>query len=552
MNFQTRRQDVEKTLRIVVVGGVAGGATAAAKARRENETAEIVIYERGPYVSFANCGLPYYIGGVITERSKLLVQTPEGLARRYRIDVRTRHEVLSIERKAKQITVRGPDGAVTTDRYDRLILSQGAAPIVPPLPGARSENVFTLRTLEDMDAIDAFLTERKPQSAAVVGGGFIGLEMAEALLARGLRVTIVEMLPQLLSPLDPEMAAMVESHLLEQGVRVVTGNGLAEVLESSVRLQDGSEVPAEMVLMSVGVRPETTLAREAGLAIGTTGGVRVNGRMQSSDPDIYVVGDEAEVPQRITGEKVRIPLAGPANRQGRVAGANAAGGHLVYRGALGTSIVKVCEIVAGSTGMNERTAREKGIGILSSFTTSPSHASYYPGATPMTIKLVASDGSGVLLGAQVVGRDGVDKRLDVLATAISAGMSVEDLEHLDLAYAPPFGSPNDPVNVAGFVASHLLRGETRAVTPAELQGSGRKLVDVREPSEIARQPVPGAVSIPLGELRGRLGEMDRDAQYAVTCQVGLRGYLACRVLGHHGFDAANVAGGVSCLEHALR
>lgn len=536
--------------RILIVGGVAGGATAAAKARRENEHAEIVVYERSAYVSYANCGLPYYVGGVITDRDKLLVQTPEGLRRRYRIEVHTQHEVVAIDRGAKEIVVRGPDGAESRDRYDRLILSQGAAPIVPPLPGVQLPHVFTLRTLEDMDAIHAFIADRKPLTAAVVGGGFIGLEMAEALLLRGLQVGVVEMLPQLLPPLDAEMAAMVEEHLRGQGVSVVTENALQAIDEGSVLLRDGTRMPAEMVLLSVGVRPETTLAREAGLEIGTTGGVLVNGRMQSSDPSIYVVGDEAEVTHLITGEKVRVPLAGPANRQGRVAGANAGGGHMHYRGTLGTSIVKVCDVVAGMTGINERTARQKGIAILTSHTHSPSHAGYYPGAQTMSIKLVVADGSGRLLGAQVVGREGVDKRVDVFATAIYGGLTVEDLEHLDLAYAPPFGSANDPVNVAAFVAAHVLRGEVRAIPPSELAKTERKLIDVREPREVEKAPVPGATNIPLGQLRGRLGELDPGQAYALTCQVGLRGYIASRILDQRGFDAANVSGGETSIRMA--
>jgi NADPH-dependent 2,4-dienoyl-CoA reductase/sulfur reductase-like enzyme/rhodanese-related sulfurtransferase len=536
--------------RIVIVGGVAGGATAAAKARRENERAEIVIYERSAHVSYANCGLPYYVGGVIHDRKKLLVQSPEGLHSRYGIEVHTRHEVVHIDRAAKELVVLGPDGDELRDRYDRLILSQGAAPVVPPLAGVKLPHVFTLRTLEDMDAIDRFLTERKPATAAVVGGGFIGLEMAEALLHRGIAVSIVELLPQILPPLDPEMAAPVEAHLREQGVRVATGSGLHSVEEESVLLQDGTRLPAQMVLLSVGIRPETSLAREAGLAIGPTGGVAVNGRMQSSDPDIYVVGDEAEVTHLITGERVRMPLAGPANRQGRVAGANAAGGHLHYRGTLGTSIVRACEIVAGMTGISERTARQKGISAFSSYTHSPSHASYYPGATTLAMKLVVADGSGRLLGAQIVGRDGVDKRIDVLATAIAAGMTVEDLEHLDLAYAPPFGSANDAVNVAGFVAAHVLRGEVRAVAPAQLAESGRTLIDVREPHEVERLPVPGAVNIPLGRLRAQLGRLEARTPYAVVCQVGLRGYLATRILGQNGLDVVNVSGGATSLKQA--
>ena len=538
------------TPRIVIVGGVAGGATAAAKARRQNEHAEIVIYERSSAVSYANCGLPYYVGGIIRDRRRLLVQSAEGLKARYGIDVNTRHEVLRIDRRSKRVTVRGPDGAEFEDRYDRLVLSQGAAPVVPPLLGVGLPHVFTLRTLDDMDAIDRFLTERKPASAAVIGGGFIGLEMAEALQRRGLAVSVVELLPQVLPPLDPEMAALVAEHLREQGVIVATGSGLHSIDKEEVRLQDGSVVSAQMVLLSVGIRPETSLARDAGLVIGPTGGVAVNGRMQSSDPDIYVVGDEAEVTHLITGERVRMPLAGPANRQGRVAGANAAGGHLHYRGTLGTSIVRACEIVAGVTGINERTARAKGISVFCSYTHSPSHASYYPGATTMAIKLVVADGSGRLLGAQVVGRDGVDKRIDVFACAITAGLGVEDLEHLDLAYAPPFGSANDPVNVAGFVASHLLRGDVRAVAPTQWEDASRTLIDVREPHEIERMPVPGAVNIPLARLRSAVGQLDPLASYATVCQVGLRGYLACRILGQRGLDVVNVSGGATSLRAA--
>jgi len=531
--------------RIVIVGGVAGGASAAARARRVDESAEITIFERGPYISFANCGLPYHIGGEIEDRSKLLIMTPEKMWVRSRIQVHVNHEVLSIDPSTKTILVRRNDSAEVVVPYDKLILSQGAKPIVPPIPGAELPNVFTLRDVPDMDRIVLFLDERQPRTAAVIGGGFIGLEMAEAFHRRGMKVTVVERLPQILPLLDRDMALHLENSVRGNDFAILTGAEAKSFSPKGVELTDGAFVPAELILLSVGVRAEVDLAKRAGLEIGTTGGVKVNARMESSEPDIYAVGDAAETTHMLTGARTRIPLAGPANRQGRIAGANAAGGKFLYPGALGTSIVRVLHMTAGFTGLNSAQAAKAGFSFVSSVTVDPNHASYYPGSRPMRIKIFVEDGSGRLLGAQIVGEDGVDKRTDVLATAITAGMTVFDLESLDLAYAPPFGSANDPVNTAGFVADHIVRGDVATITPEDWKPNGEFLIDVREASEVAASGLlPNAVHIPLGELRDRLGELPRNRRILVYCQKGQRGYLAACALKGSGFeDVVNLRGG---------
>jgi len=531
--------------RIVIVGGVAGGASAAARARRVDESAEITIFERGPYISFANCGLPYHIGGEIEDRSKLLIMTPEKMWVRSRIHVHVNHDVVSIDRFGKTIRVRRSDGSEADFPYDKLILSQGAKPIVPPIPGADLANVFTLRDVPDMDRILAFLDSRKPGTAAIIGGGFIGLEMAEAFHRRGMRVTVVEKLPQILPLLDRDMALHLENSVRGDDFAVLTGAEAKSFSPEGVELTDGAFVPAELILLSVGVRAEVDLAKRAGLEIGVTGGVRVNARMESSAPDIYAVGDAAETTHMLTGARTRIPLAGPANRQGRIAGANAAGGRFVYPGALGTSIVRVEHMAAGLTGLNSAQAAKAGLSFFSSVTIDPNHASYYPGSRPIRIRILAEDGTGRLLGAQIVGEDGVDKRTDVLATAIAARMTVFDLENLDLAYAPPFGSANDPVNTAGFVADHIVRGDVATISPEDWKPNGEFLVDVREADEVAASGLlPNAIHIPLGELRDRLGELPHDRKILVYCQKGQRGYLAACALKGSGFeDVVNLRGG---------
>ena len=531
--------------RIVIVGGVAGGASAAARARRVDESAEIHIFERGPYISFANCGLPYHIAGEIEDRSKLLIMTPEKMWIRSRVYAHVNHEVLSIDRSGKTIRVRREDSSQEEFPYDKLILSQGAKPIVPPIPGADLPNVFTLRDVPDMDRIIAFVDSRQPKTAAIIGGGFIGLEMAEAFHRRGMRVTVVEKLPQILPLLDRDMAMHLENRVRGDDFAILTGTEAKSFSPTGIELADGSFVPAELILLSVGVRAEVDLAKRAGLEIGVTGGVKVNARMESSDNDIYAVGDAAETTHMLTGARTRIPLAGPANRQGRIAGANAAGSCFLYPGALGTSIVRVLHMTAGFTGLNSAQAAKAGFSFFTSVTIDPNHASYYPGAKPMRIKIIAEDGTGRLLGAQIVGEDGVDKRTDVLATAIAGRMTVFDLESLDLAYSPPFGSANDPVNTAGFVADHIVRGDVATVSPEDWKPNGEFLLDVRETSEVAESGLlRNAVNIPLGELRERLAELPRDRKILVYCQKGQRGYLATCALKGSGFEnVANLRGG---------
>lgn len=531
--------------RILVVGGVAGGASAAARARRVDESAEIHVFERGPYISFANCGLPYFIAGEIDDRAKLIVMTPERFWSRSRIHAHVGHEVLSIDRAARTIRVKGPDGAERDEPYDRLILSQGAQPIVPPIPGVNLPHVFTLRDIPDMDRIARFLDERKPRRAVVIGGGFIGLEMAEAFHHRGIHVTIVERNPHILPLLDPDMARLLQDHTRLPDFDFHVGATATGFTEDGVDFADGTHLAADLILLSVGVKAEVELARAAGLEIGKTGGVKTNGRMESSDPHIYAVGDAAETIHALTGARARIALAGPANRQGRIAGTNAAGGKLIYPGALGTSIVRVLDMTVGFTGMNSAQAAAAGFSTFTSMTRDFSHAHYYPGATPVVIKVIAEEGTGRLLGAQVLGEQGIDKRTDVFATAIAGKMSVFDLETLDLAYSPPFGSANDPVNTAGFVASHIARGDIATVAPETWKPSGEFLLDVRDPDELEESgQLPGATNIPLAQIRDRLAELPHDRRIVTYCQKGQRGYLAACALAGSGFEnVANLRGG---------
>lgn len=532
-------------MKIIIVGGVAGGATAAAKARRENESAEITVYERGPYISFANCGLPYYIGGEIRDRDKLLIMTPERFWDRYRIRALVHHEVIAIDRVKKVVRVRDSKNTVTEAPYDKLILSQGAMPIVPPFKGANLPHVFTLRDIPDMDKIHRFMTTQKPRTAAVIGGGFIGLEMAEALMRQKISVTVIEKAPHILPLLDDDIATPLTDSLRKLGLRIHDGIGATEFTTHEVVLEDGQRVPADMVILSVGVRPEVALAREAGLTIGITGGVVTDAAMQTSDPDIYAVGDAAETTHVVTGARTRIALAGPANRQGRIAGANAAGAHMQYRGTMGTSIVRVLTQIVGSTGLNTRQARDAGLSVFTSMTRDFSHASYYPGAKMLVTKLIAEKETGRIVGAQVVGEDDVARRIDVLATAIAGKMSVVDLESLDLAYSPPFGSANDPVNVAGFVASHELHQDIQIADPEKFTPGNAILIDVREPEElVAFGKLVNALNIPLHQLRDRLGEIPKDRPIIVYCQKGQRGYIGTRILQQHGFSqVANLKGG---------
>ena len=545
------------TRRIVIIGGVAGGAAAAAKARRTDEHADIVMFERGPHVSFANCGLPYYVGGDIADRESLLLQTPASFWRRFRVRVLVRHEVLRIDRAAKVVEVRNLETQeLLRQPYDTLVLSPGAGAIVPPLAGLPAPNVFTVKTVPDSDAVRSWLDEQRPTHAVVVGAGFIGLETAEALHGRGLHVTVVELQPQVLPALDADMAEHVAQRLRERGIDLVLGDGIAGLqadaaqVVTGVRLASGKVLPAGIVVLSIGVRPELKLAVDAGLEIGSAGGIAVNERQQTSDPSIFAAGDAVEVIQRVTGQKVRMPLAGPASKQGRVAGANAAGGDLQFPGALGTAILGTMGISAGRTGLTEREAKAQGFDVLVTHTHNLDHAGYYPGALMLHIKLVTDAATGRLLGGQVVGEHGVDKRLDVLATALQARMNVDELEELDLAYAPQFSSARDPVIMAGLVAANAMRNDFDIITcptlRAQLQaGEPIQLLDVRTASEFAAGHLEGALNVPVDALRDRLGELDPAAQTVVYCKVGFRGYLATRILQQHGFASVkNLTGGM--------
>jgi NADPH-dependent 2,4-dienoyl-CoA reductase/sulfur reductase-like enzyme/rhodanese-related sulfurtransferase len=538
-------------MKLLIVGGVAGGASAAARARRLSEDAEIILFERGPDVSFANCGLPYFLGGEIRERDKLLVVTPERLRTRFKLDLRVRTSVEAIARSAKKVRVRDlASGREYEESYDKLILAPGAAPISPPLPGIDLPGVFTLRNLQDMDRIKAKLDQGVRQTV-VVGAGFIGLELVENFVRRGITTTVVELQDQVLPPFDKEMTTPIAEHLAAKGVSLLLGQS-AEAFEQgpdglTVRLKSGQQLPAQLVILGVGVRPENKLAVSAGLEVGPRGGIRVNEHLQTSDPDIYAVGDAIEVKDFVTGEPAQVPLAGPANRQGRIAADNIFGRDSRYRGTQGTAIVRVFERTAALTGASEKALLRAKRPYRKVYVHPTHHASYYPGAEAMTLKLLFDPETGKVLGAQAVGGAGVDKRIDVLAVAIQAGLTVFDLEEMELAYSPQYGSAKDPINMAGFVAGGLLRGEhpqvdveTVLVTP----GSERPfLLDVRTPQEFAAGHVPDAVNIPVDELRSRLGELPHGREIAVYCQVGQRGYLATRILRQAGFDAVNVSGG---------
>lgn len=533
-------------MKIVIVGGVAGGASCAARLRRLDENAEIVLFERGQHISFANCGLPYYIGQVIREEGHLLVQTPEGMNTRFKIDVRTESEVVAIDRKARSVTVKNlATGEEYTESYDKLVLSPGASPIRPA--GLTAPNVFTLRNIPDTFAITSYADRSQAKRAVVVGGGFIGIEMAENLTERGIAVTLLELAPQIMPPLDPEMASYLHKHLKEHGVDLRLSTGLASVSEDgkTAVLTDGTSIATDLVTLGIGVRPETKLAADAGLAIGITGGIRVNEYLQTSDPDIYAVGDAIEVTDYITRRPALIPLAGPANKQGRIAANNIAGRPEVYKGTQGSSVLKVFDMTAASTGASEKSLKRAGIAYEKSYTHSLSHAGYYGGATLITLKLLYAPHTGKLLGAQAVGRSGVEKRIDVLATAIRAGLSVFDLEELELTYAPPYSSAKDPVNMGGYVASNLVKGDSAAIHWDEIgKDKSGYLVDVRTAYEYKRGTIADAVNIPVDELRDRLGELPKDKPIHIICQVGLRGYIAYRILEGNGFTGMkNLSGG---------
>jgi NADPH-dependent 2,4-dienoyl-CoA reductase/sulfur reductase-like enzyme/peroxiredoxin family protein/rhodanese-related sulfurtransferase/TusA-related sulfurtransferase len=542
--------------RIVIVGGVAGGASAAAKARRMSEEAEIVLVERGNDISFANCGLPYHVGGIIPDRARLLVQSPQAMRQRFAVDVRTRSEVLRINRPQKTVVVHDKAKDRQYEQpYDVLILSPGAEPVRPPIPGADHKRVFTLRSLADMDAIKAVVDGGKGEkssptmAAVVVGGGYIGLEMTEVLAHRGLAVSLVELEPQVMGPIDPEMATPLHEHLRQQGVDLCLNSSVTAIQEREgqleVRLSTGRLIPCGLVILAIGVRPEARLAAEAGLTIGQRKGIVVDDHMRTSDPDIYAVGDAVEVQDLVGGFPTVIPLAGPANRQGRIAAINALGGDAIYERTQGTAICKVFDLAVGMTGLSEKALKRAGLAYEKVYVHPASHAGYYPGATQMSLKLLFDPGNGKILGAQCVGAHGVDKRIDVLAVAIRAGMTVYDLEKLELAYAPPFGSAKDPVNYAGFVAANTLRKEVGICHVPDVVNPGPKqlLLDVRTAPEVQQGTIPGSIHIPIDELRGRLGELPKDKEVLAFCQVGLRGYLACRILSQNGVACRNLTGG---------
>ena len=545
-------------MKIVIIGGGAGGATAAARARRLDESAEIVLFEKGEHVSYAHCGLPYYIGGVIQNRDALLASTPERFKNRYQVDVRTRTEVKRILRDEKAVEVEELDtGKVYRERYDKLILSPGASPVIPQIEGVNLDGIFTLRNLSDADKIVRFINERNPQRALVVGAGFIGLELVENLRRRGMEVTLVEMLDQVLPAMDAEMTKVIEVELKRNGVNLALNEQVVKFEQEGdaivAEFKSGRKVEVDMVMLSVGVKPNTELASSAGLEIGTKGGIKVNEFLQTSDPDIYAIGDAVEVPHFVTGEPVLVPLAGPANRQARIAVDNIYGRGVKYKGVLGTAIVKVFNIVAASTGVNEKTLNRLGIRYEKCYLHPFAHATYYPGATQMTIKLLFSPSNGRILGAQIVGGEGVDKRIDIFATAILAGMSVDDLTHLELAYAPQFSTAKDAVNITGYVASNILVGDSPTAHWDEFENfqDGALILDVRTREEVMLGKYHGAVNIPLEELREHLNELPKDKTILTYCSAGLRGYIATRILVQNGFDAKNLSGGLQMVSRML-
>ena len=539
-------------MKIIIIGGVAGGATTAARIRRVDETAEIILLEKGKHISYANCGLPYYIGGVIEEREKLFVQTPEAFSTRFRVDVRTENEVIFIDRKKKTVTVRQSSEDTYEESYDKLLISTGASPVRPPLPGIDLPGIFTLRNVTDTDRIKEYINSHSPRKAVVVGAGFIGLEMAENLHAQGAKVSIVEMGNQVMAPIDFSMASLVHQHLMDKGVNLYLEQAVAsferEVKGLKVTFKNGQSISADIVILSIGVRPETSLARAAELTIGPAGGIAVNNYLQTSDEAIYAIGDAIEYRHPITGKPWLNYLAGPANRQGRIVADNILGAKIPYEGSIGTSIAKVFDMTVASTGLPGKRLRLEGIDYMSSTIHPASHAGYYPDAMPMSIKITFDKQTGRLYGGQIVGYDGVDKRIDGLALVIKHQGTVYDLMKVEQAYAPPFSSAKDPVAIAGYVAEDMITGKTNPVYWRELRDiemENKFLLDVRTQDEFALGSLPGAVNIPLDELRDRMSELPKDRMIYTFCAVGLRGYLAYRILTQHGFDKVrNLSGGL--------
>jgi len=537
--------------KVLIVGGVAGGASAAARLRRLDEEAEIIIFERGEHISYANCGLPYYVSGVINEREALLVSKPEAMRNRFRIDVRIFSEVTRVFPEEKVIEVQEQSGKVYRESYDQLILSPGAAPVRPPIPGINDIDALVVRNVTDIDQIKRFIDEQQPKTAAVVGGGFIGLEMAENLHARGVDTTIIEMSDQVMAPLDFEMAAILHEHIFNKGINLILEDGVKSFAKKDngalITLQSGGEVQADLTILAIGVKPEIKLAKEAGLTIGKLGGIKVNERLQTSDPNIYAVGDVIEVKHLVTGQAALLPLAGPANKQGRIVADVIAGRDSQYKGTQGTAIAKVFDLVAASTGANEKMLKKLGIPHEVLFNHSNSHAGYYPGATRLSMKLIFDKSNGRVLGAQAVGAQGVDKRIDVIAGVIRNQGTIYDLQELELAYAPPFSSAKDPVNMAGYVAENIINGDVKMIHWQELSKLNAKdvcIIDVRDEEERKAKFIRGSLHIPVNDLRSKLAELPKDKEIVVYCEIGLRGYVAYRILTQHGFTKVrNLCGG---------
>ncbi|MGI5904759.1 MAG: FAD-dependent oxidoreductase [Candidatus Pararuminococcus gallinarum] len=533
------------SMKAVIVGGVAGGAGAAARLRRKDETAQIIMLEKGEYISFANCGLPYYVGDVITQREELLLQTPESFNARFQVDVRVNNEVLSVDTGKKTVTVLNhKTGETYTESYDKLILSPGASPIVPNMEIQHPEHVFTLRNIPDTFKIKDYLNSHNPRTAAVIGGGYIGLEMADNLCRLGLEVSVIEAASHVIASLDEDMSHELQNHLRSKGLDLHLGSMAQRIDRDQVILSDGREIPADMVILSIGVRPETGFLKDSGIALGSRGEILVDEYLQTNVPDVYAVGDAIGVKSFGTGAGAIIPLAGPANKQARIVADNLCGEKKAYHGTQGTAIAKVFDMTAAVTGENETTLRRAGIAYRKTFTISPSHAGYYPGGSTMVVKLLYTP-EGKVLGAQIVGRDGVDKRMDVLASAIRAGMDVFDLQELELAYAPPFSSAKDPVNMAGYVAGNVVEGRMIPFYVEDLANLPENafLLDVRTPGEFAHGTIPGAVNIPVDVLRQRLSEVPKDKEIHIFCAVGLRGYIAQCILRQNGYKTKNLSGG---------
>ena len=555
----SNNRKMNKDMKIIIIGGVAGGATAAARIRRNTEKAEIILLEKGEYISYANCGLPYYIGGVIEERDRLFVQTPEAFGRRFNIDVRTRSEATAIDLRRKEVTIRTADGRMYKESYDKLLLSPGASPVRPPLPGIDSEGIFTLRNVNDTDRIKQYLNTKQVKRAVIVGGGFIGLEMAENLAHAGVEVSVVEMADQVMSPIDYSMASLVHEHLLQKGVKLYLGQAVEAFSRTDagldVAFRSGIHLQVDMVLLSIGVRAETRLATEAGLRLGEMKGIYVDEYLQTSEQDVYAVGDAIEFPHPLTGKPWLNFLAGPANRQARIVADNIVFGNRVkYEGSIGTSIAKVFDLTVASTGLPAKRLKQMGIDYLSSTTHSASHAGYYPGALQMAIKITYSPADGRLYGAQIVGCDGVDKRIDEFASIIKQGGTVYDLTRLEHAYAPPFSSAKDPAAIAGYVAGNILSGKMTPLYWRELKDADLSrvtLIDVRTADEFELGAIPGAVNLPLDDLRERLNEIPRDKPVWLYCGVGLRGYLASNILKENNFtEVRNLIGGLKTYKAA--